>query len=336
MIKLVQEGMDDKLKDIKPFNMDHISKNPGKPRENLLEPWLPRAGLAMVYASSGVGKTFFCLNSAYAMASGGEFLKFKSKLPCRVLYIDGEMSYDALQPRIMMILKLQGNLDDPDNFQLITCDQFENMIIPKISTLEGQEFYNAIIEQGRFDVIFMDNISTLTTLVENKSEEWQIVQQWLIQLRANGKSVVLIHHTGKDKKSQRGTSRREDILDTAILLEEADSEEQGEEKNQFGTNFKITFSKKRNFFGQDAESFEAYLGHNAKWTMKTQSQSTFDKVVELSKLGLSQTEIAIELKINRSNVCRAYKKAVEMGLISEKTKGSRKNAQKSTYHDKYD
>ena len=39
------------------------------PRINLLSPWLPAQGLAMVYAPRGIGKTFFGLNVAYAVAS---------------------------------------------------------------------------------------------------------------------------------------------------------------------------------------------------------------------------------------------------------------------------
>lgn len=43
------------------------------PRENILSPWLPRQGLAMVYAPRGIGKTHFSLGVAYAVASGGLF-----------------------------------------------------------------------------------------------------------------------------------------------------------------------------------------------------------------------------------------------------------------------
>ena len=44
------------------------------PREHIMSPWLPMQGLAMFYAARGVGKTFFALNVAYAVASGGSYL----------------------------------------------------------------------------------------------------------------------------------------------------------------------------------------------------------------------------------------------------------------------
>ncbi|MBI5184882.1 MAG: AAA family ATPase [Nitrospinae bacterium] len=61
------------------------------PRENILSPWLPTQGLCMVHAPRGVGKTFFSLNAAVAVASGGQFLRFQAPKPCGVLLCDGEM-----------------------------------------------------------------------------------------------------------------------------------------------------------------------------------------------------------------------------------------------------
>ncbi len=54
------------------------------PRENLLAPWLPRGGLAMLYAPRGVGKTHVALGIAYAIASGGAVLKWQAKKPAKV------------------------------------------------------------------------------------------------------------------------------------------------------------------------------------------------------------------------------------------------------------
>ena len=295
---------------VKPRCMQMIlTEKPGE-REFLLYPWLPKAGLAMIYAASGVGKTFFSLNVAYAMAGGGDFLKFNCPKPVRVLYIDGEMTYKVMQPRIEMIAKAQGKLDDDSNFLLICCDDFPNGAMPKLSTLEGQTMFNIMIHDYKVDVVIVDNISTCTSLVENNAEEWNIMQDWQISLKGRGVGMILIHHTGKDKKSQRGTEKRKDIQDTCILLEEVTNGEKS-----MASQFKITFDKSRGFFGEESESFEASLDKDGAWHMKTQEQSTYDKVIEFSNLGMSQSEIAIEIGINRSNVCRAYKKAKEEGRI---------------------
>ena len=60
----------------------------------------------------------------------------------------------------------------------------------------------------------VDSLSTLCRSgVENESESWLPVQEWALRLRRNGVSVLFVHHAGKSGK-QRGTSRREDVLDT--------------------------------------------------------------------------------------------------------------------------
>jgi hypothetical protein len=65
-------------------------------------------------------------------------------------------------------------------------------------------------------VIFVDNISTLArTGRENEAESTSAG----VGARAatRGRSVVFVHHAGKGG-AQRGTSRREDVLDSVIAL----------------------------------------------------------------------------------------------------------------------
>ena len=68
------------------------------------------------------------------------------------------------------------------------------------------------------DMVVLDNIATLCrTGKENESQSWQVMQSWLLELRRRGITVLLIHHAGKSG-DQRGTSAREDIMDTVISL----------------------------------------------------------------------------------------------------------------------
>ena len=59
------------------------------PRENILTQWLPQQGLAMIYASRGIGKTFIALGIAHAVVTGTSFLKWSAPKPRGVLYLDG-------------------------------------------------------------------------------------------------------------------------------------------------------------------------------------------------------------------------------------------------------
>jgi hypothetical protein len=68
------------------------------------------------------------------------------------------------------------------------------------------------------DLLIVDNISTLCwTGSDNSAGSWTSMQEWILRLRRRGIAVLLMHHSGKSG-GQRGTSRREDVLDTVIGL----------------------------------------------------------------------------------------------------------------------
>lgn len=46
------------------------------PRGLILKPWVPTAGLCMIHAARGIGKTYVALNVAYAAATGSQFLNW--------------------------------------------------------------------------------------------------------------------------------------------------------------------------------------------------------------------------------------------------------------------
>ena len=58
-------------------------------------------------------------------------------------------------------------------------------------------------------VFVFDNITSLTNgLDENSTKDWSLMNQWFLRLRGLGITTIIVHHTGKDGKSQRGTSSR--------------------------------------------------------------------------------------------------------------------------------
>src|SRR5687768_16083949 len=58
------------------INVDEFLSKKLPPRETLLAPWLPLQGLAMIHAPRGIGKTHLALGTAWAVASGGGFLRW--------------------------------------------------------------------------------------------------------------------------------------------------------------------------------------------------------------------------------------------------------------------
>lgn len=303
------------LNKIKSITYDEIiSSNPG-PMEYVMYPWLPKQGIAFIYAATGVGKTLFTLNVAYAIAAGGNFLKYKCPRPRKVLYVDGEMAFTQLHARFMDVVKQQGELFFKDNFYLITPEKAECQL-PKICTPEGQEFYAGKIKKLGINVLVLDNLSTLSAIDENNTEQWKVIQDWLLELRARGITVIIVHHAGKEKKGYRGTSRMIDCADTAISLQDV-SNNQLENEIKNVRRFKIEYQKSRSFGGQEALSFEVSLS-SAGWEFESLEKSNTDRIIEMfSELKIKASDIASELGINRSHVYRIIKKSRAQGLIRD-------------------
>ncbi len=246
-----------------PVNFTGMATDNPPPLEHVFSPCLPTQGIAFIYAPTGVGKTLFTLNLAYAIAGGGNFLKYFCPKPRKILYIDGEMPYGQLHARVMQISRTQGPLDFPDNFMVLTPDKIVPFRMPMIDEEYGQQLYEDLITKYDREVIIFDNLSMLASFDENKSHEWKPIQNWLLSLRAAGKTVIIIHHSGKEKTSYRGTSRMLDCVDTAISLQPITNDEL-EEESIAGRKFKIVYQKARVFGGKDALPFEVNL-HNGIW-----------------------------------------------------------------------
>lgn len=289
-------------------------------RAQILSPWLLTQSLNMIHAWRGVGKTHVALGIAYAVATGGEFLGWKAEIPRRVLYVDGEMPGSAIQDRLAQIVKNADKEDTSDFLHIVTPDlQPDFAQMPDLASAAGQDALDAAIP-SETEVIILDNLSCLVrgSGRENEAESWLSAQGWALQKRAQGKTILFVHHSGKDLK-QRGTSKREDVLDSVVGLRQPSDYEPSQ-----GARFEIHFEKSRNAHGEQVAPMEAHLitdadGRSA-WTLKSVADSTFNRVVELAKEGLRQAEIAVELNVNRSTVSRHFRKGLANGLIPKEVK----------------
>ena len=280
-------------------------------RKELLSPWLPEQGLAMVHAERGIGRTFFALNCAYAVATGGRFLYFSAPSAKNVLYIDGEMPATAMQERILQ-LQLTNPCDEV-NLRLITPE-----LQPKDQgsiNLSDPVFQRALrVDVEWADLIVVDNISTLVRGgKENESESWLPVQEWALKQRADGRSVLWVHHSGKGGQ-QRGTSRREVVLDSSIGLKRP-----ADYGPETGAVFESHLQKSRGFTGEDAQPIEASMmvDHRGRqvWNYRSLEATTYDRCCDLANEGMQNHEIAQELAANKSTVSRHVKKGKAEGDI---------------------
>lgn len=273
-------------------------------RGHILYPVIPEQGLVMLYAPRGLGKTWAALSIAYAVASGqNAFGGWAAERPRRVLYLDGEMPASTMKERLAAIVAgFKATLPEADYLRILTPDLQTNAM-PNIATIEGQTDLTSILEG--VDFVVVDNIATLGRHGrENESESWTPVQGWLLSLRRAGKSVLLVHHSGKNGE-QRGTSAREDILDTVIALKRPD-DYQAEE----GARFEVHLEKARGLCGTEAKPFEAALrleNGMAIWITRQLEDAENARILALHQDGLSSREIAKETNKHHSTICRRLK-----------------------------
>jgi len=305
-----------------------------QPREQLLAPWLTSQSLAMVYARRGVGKTHFALGVSYALASGGEFLGWKASAPVRVLYLDGEMPGADLQARLSHVIANTPQAASPGALRIMTPDAQPDGWLPNLYTPEGQAAINAVI--GDAQVIVVDNLSCLVRGgKENEGESWQPVAEWGLRQRSAGRSVIFIHHAGKGGQ-QRGTSKREDLLDTVISLRRP-----ADYTVDQGARFEVHFEKARALYGEDVDPIDARLetladGKQA-WTTKRVADAADDQILEMTELGLSTREIGAELGIAHSTVVRTLARLKEAGTYTPKPKTPRKTREATPHwNDRHD
>ena len=184
--------------------------------------------------------------------------------------------------------------------------------MPDFSQKEGREQIEEIIKD--YDLVVIDNISCLfRSGSENEAESWQQIQEWILDLRRRGKSVLLVHHAGKSG-NQRGTSKREDILDAVIKLKHPD-----DYKPEDGARFEVHFDKARHFSGKDARSFQSQLiEENGKWRWEISDdpqEALIEKIAEMRKIGFTLQAIQEKTGLTKSQVETRISKAKERGLL---------------------
>lgn len=277
------------------------------PERPFILPWCREQNTCMIHAWRGVGKTLFSLNVAYAIASGGNFLGWQVTNPRKVLYIDGEMPAIALQERLSNIVRRnKGTTPKNDDYFQILASDMQEQGIPYLDTSEGQAIIQPYVQNA--EVIILDNLSTLTCQPENDAQSWIPMQQWVLSQRRAGKTVIIIHHSGKTG-AQRGNSKREDILDVVISLRRPK-----DYIPEQGARFELHFEKTRGISGKQVAPMEINVEDRdgiLHWIHKELEIATLSRIKELLEMKMTEREIQSELEISRATFYRYKKKLTE-------------------------
>lgn len=283
-----------------PNPLSEVSLMNLKPTTFVLKPLLPDQGLGMLYAPRGMGKTFVALEIGYSVAIGAKKC-FSWEIPEArpVLYVDGEMPANIMQNRLQGIIQGHATrLPEPaDYFRIITPDLEPRGNAPNISSSLGQRMIEDCLKGG--ELLILDNLSCLCRSgKENEGDDWVPVAEWALRLRQRGISVLFVHHAGKGGE-QRGTSRREDLLDCVISMRKP-----AEYSFSEGLRCEIHIEKMRNSGADEAVyPFELTMRRGVNeaviWTQRPLKDVIEQNALKCFADGMSIRDVADELHISK-------------------------------------
>lgn len=163
------------------------------------------------------------------------------------------------------------------------------------------------------ELLVLDNLSCLTGGKENEGEDWMPVAEWALRLRRRGISVLFIHHAGKGG-DQRGTSRREDLLDCVIAMRSP-----SETTAADGLLCEVHLEKLRNEGSvESAFPFELKMERDGDagvyFTHRPLANVIEQKAIAMFRDGMSIRDVAEDLHITKH---RAHKIKNNMSMIGQ-------------------
>jgi putative DNA primase/helicase len=272
------------------------------PRAALLGPLLASDTAALVYGPAGIGKSFFALSVAWAVAAGGSFLGWQSPRPHRVLYVDGEMGAASLRER----LALFG--PPPPALSISAHDLGGGPILDLTQTL-GLRRLTAAWDDP--ELVVFDTLGSLAGLRSGDPERWDRLQRFLMHQRRQRRAVLLVHHTNK-AGAMRGTTRREDALDLVMALRHPAAGATG------NARFEIHFDKVRRRtlpLAPILAALETDASGRAGWRWGRSDGGRLERAVALFRSGIDARAAAAALGVSRTTLFRLKAEARAKGFL---------------------
>lgn len=284
----------------------------------LIKPWLEQGSLMMIWAETGLGKTWITVELALCLTTGRKFLAWPVTQACHVVYIDGEMKPTKFRKRIRQL----NNGKVPANMTILSNEKASKAKQPlDFADRETQENLVEALDAKSLHgaVLVFDNLSSLLRVKDEKDNaEIARFNAFLLELRFLGYSVVLVHHASK-AGDQRGGSARKDNLDTVIALKQG-GENQGKQRSE-GAAFDLSFANSDGGKVRDERPDPITLHCNLVKKGKDQLEWIHDKPVARTPLKtlvlrtladgehFSQSDIAAAINKDQGSVSKALRDA---------------------------
>jgi hypothetical protein len=308
---------------LKIITAEELIAYPFRHREYLLHPWLRQGESAMVWAQSGLGKTWATLTMALLVAGGGECLSWRNETPRRVLVIDGEMHGEDLKDRIKLLAPAVDGIDmkraGPNLHLLPRQMQDGRARFPNLADPGDQEWVLDEIGRVGAELVVCDNFSTLAEVPdENDASAMTPVLSFLLKLKQLGIACILVHHSGKGGTNYRGSSKLEATFEVILGLVPWESVKAGG-----GTAFETVWKKNRGKPHAGTTGALVRLEDQAeggvRWVAEPSESDAMARLVGVVMTGEFSTQKAVgdHLGWSGGQVTKVKLKAIQAGRITE-------------------
>jgi len=303
------------------------------PPESVISPVIFTDEIVQIVAFRGTGKTYFGLTLAAAVAAGVDPISGWSVPRARpTIYLDGELPHSRLKERVAAVRAGLGIDRRVPMYSIAKTDLENRGRFLSLSTPEGRTEITGKVneiaaEHGMMPVLFLDSLATLLdSSDENSRESFAPVGEWLIDLRGRGVVSVFFHHTGWNQDHGRGTSAREDLIDSSIRLRAPD-----DKPSTDGARFEVIFDKARNLGPGEARGFELRLesaphgGVVFSWS-EIGERREFDIRAEVVEAVLDSPRCSLNyvysvVDARKQEICKQVKNMIAVGELLNEGEG---------------
>jgi len=318
------EDVKSKLSELKYMSLSELKEREIAEPKNILGTWLNEKMSCFIHSASGVGKSWFALSCAVAVAGNGTFAKWKNNKAMKVLYIDGEMSlYDLKENASFLAGTMTCDKELVDNNLVFLSKNAQEVGGNFITMNDGgyKTYLENKIKEDNYGLVIFDNVRTLTlNHIENDSSSWDPINELIVSLKKLT-AVIVVHH---DRKGSQGATEGFSGNTNAItVFESRISLQQNKDADflarGFGCCFTVKFQKYRGIRSEDIVNSVFGLHPVEGWECKSDDIELMETFLDHYKSGDcdSQKKICAAMKISEAKGTRLKKKILGSGKVTD-------------------